>query len=43
MSLSDIDQDDHTVMIMHTIYCEYAPTAISLGIYPLYKVKSTRN
>ena len=35
MSLGDMDQDDHTVMIMHTIYCEYAPTAITLGIYPV--------
>ena len=43
MSLGDMDQDDHTVMIMHTIYCECAPTAITLGMYPLYMVKSTRN
>ena len=41
MLLGDMDQDDHTVMIMHTIQCEYAPTVIALGIYPHYKVKST--
>ena len=42
-SLGDIDQDNHTAMIMHTIYHEYAPTAITLSIYPYYKVKSSHD
>ena len=30
-SLGDIDQDNHTAMIMHTIQHEYAPTEIALS------------
>ena len=41
MSLGDIEQDNHTAMIVHTIQHEYAPTAIALSIYPHYKVKSS--
>ena len=40
MSLGDIDQDNHTAMIMHTVQHEYAPTEIALSTYPNYKVKS---
>ena len=43
MSLSDMNRDDHALMIMHTIQREYAPTTIALGTYLLYKVKSTRD
>ena len=39
MSLGDMDQDSHTVMIVQTIQHEYTPTAISLGTYTHYKVK----
>ena len=41
MSLDDMDRDSHIAMIVHTIQHEYAPTAIALGTYPHYKVKST--
>ena len=41
LSLSDMDQDNHTAMIMHTIQHEYAPTTIALSAYPYYKVKSS--
>ena len=43
MSLSDMDQDKHTTMTMHTIQHEYAPTAITLSAYPYYKVKCTHD
>ena len=43
MSLGDMDQDNHTVMIMHTIEHEYAPTTTALGTYPLYIVMSTHD
>ena len=43
MSLDDMDQDNHTAMIVHTILHEYAPTPIALSAYPYYKVKSTCN
>ena len=43
MSLGDMDQDNHTTMIMHTIQHEYAPTAITLSTYPCYKVKSSHD
>ena len=36
ISLGDMDQNDHTAMIMHTILCEYTPIAIALSTYPLY-------
>ena len=41
MSLSDMDQDDHTAVTMHTVWHEYAPTAIALSAYSCHKVKST--
>ena len=43
MSLANMDRDNHTVMITHTILHEYAPTAVSLSAYPHHKVKSTHN
>ena len=43
MSLVDMDQDNHTAMIVHTIQHEYAPTTIALSTYPYYKVKSTHD
>ena len=43
MSLGDIGRDNHTMMIVHTIQHEYAPTAIALAIYLLHKVKSTHD
>ena len=43
MSLGDMDQDNHIAMIVHTIQHKYAPTAIALSAYPLYKVKSSNN
>ena len=43
MSLGDMDQDNHTSMILHTIYYEYAPTTIALSTYPYYKVKSSHD
>ena len=43
MSLDEMDQDDHIMMIMYTIQHEYAPTAIALGTYPFYKVSSTHD
>ena len=43
MSLGDMDQDNHTAMIVHTIEHEYAPTAITLSTYPYYKVKSSHD
>ena len=41
MSLSGMDQDNYTAMIVHIIQHEYAPMAITLGTYPHYKVKSS--
>ena len=41
MLLGDMDQDNHTTMIVHTIQPKYAPTAIALSTYPHYKVKSS--
>ena len=43
MSLDDMDQDNHTAMIVHTIFHEYAPTSIALSAYPHYKVKSNHD
>ena len=43
MSLVDMDQDNHTVMIVHTIWHEYAPTVVALNAYLHHKVKSTYN
>ena len=43
MSLGDMDQDNHTAMIVHIIKHEYAPTTIALGVYLYYKVKSFHN
>ena len=40
MSLGDMDQDNYTATIVHTIEHEYAPTTITLSTYPYYKVKS---
>ena len=41
MSLGDMDQDNHTVMVVHTIQHEYAPTTITLSAYPYYRVNSS--
>ena len=43
MSLGDMDHDNHTAMIVHTIQHEYALTTIALSTYPYYKVKSSHN
>ena len=43
MSLGDMDQDNHTAMIVHIIKHEYAPTTIALGVYLYYKVKSSHD
>ena len=43
ISLSDMNQDNHTTMIVHTIQHEYAPTTVALSAYPYYKVKSSYN
>ena len=43
MLLGDMDQDNYTVMIVHIIKHEYAPTTIALGAYLYYKVKSFHN
>ena len=41
MSLGDMERDNHTTVIMHTICHEYAPTANVLSAYSCHKVKST--
>ena len=43
MSLGDMDQDNHTAVIMHTIQHEYAPTTVVLSSCPYYKVKSSHD
>ena len=43
MSLADMDQDNHTVMITHIIWHEYALTTVALSAYLHHKVKSTHN
>ena len=40
-SLGDMDHDNHTAMIVHTIEHEYAPMTIALSTYPYYKAKSS--
>ena len=43
MSLANIDQDNHTTMITHTIWHQYAPMTVALSAYPHHKVKSNHN
>ena len=43
MSLADMDLDNHTMIIMHTIWHEYAPATVALSAYSHHKVKSTHN
>ena len=43
MSLVDMDLDNHTAMIMHTIWHEYASIAKALNAYPHHKFKSTHD
>ena len=43
MSLVDMDQGNHTVIIMHTMQHEYAFTIVTLNAYPHSKVKSTHD
>ena len=43
MSLSDMDHDNHTLIIVHTIQHEYAPTTIALSTCLHYKVKSSHD
>ena len=43
MSLADMDRDNYTVTIMHTILHEYVPIVVALSAYPYSKVKSTHD
>ena len=43
MSLADMDRSNHTTIIMHTMWHEYAFTVVTLNAYPHSKVKSTHN
>jgi len=43
MSLADMEWNNHTAIIMQTIWHEYAYMAVALSAYPHHKVKSTHS
>ena len=43
VTLDEMDQDNHTAMIMNRIWHEYGPTTNDMSAYPPYKDKSTHD